>query len=52
MDVLQINWMTFLTQIVGLAAWVFLAAAIYALVENQIDRRNPVKTGNPEHSAQ
>ena len=41
MDVLQINWMTFLTQIVGLSMWVFLAAAIYALVENYVDRRNP-----------
>ena len=45
MDVLQINWMTFLTQIAGLAAWVFLAAAIYSLVEGHFDRRTPDQSG-------
>jgi hypothetical protein len=43
---LQIDWLQFLTQIAGLAAWIFLAAAIYALVENHIDRRNPDQTGH------
>jgi hypothetical protein len=41
MSVLQINWNTFLMQITGLAIWVLLAAAIYALVENYIDGRRP-----------
>jgi hypothetical protein len=39
MDVLGINWMTFLIQIMGLAAWICLAAVIYALVEYVIERR-------------
>jgi len=47
MDVLQINWMQFLMQIAGLAAWIFLAAAIYALVENYIDQRNPGRDRQP-----
>jgi len=45
MDVLQINWMTFLMQVTGLAMWIFLAAAIYALVENYIDRRGSSGSG-------
>lgn len=47
MDVLQINWMTFLTQIAGLAMWVCLAAAVYALVEGQFDRRYPGQDPQP-----
>jgi hypothetical protein len=39
MDVLQINWVPFLTPIAGLAVWIVLAAAIYAFVEKLIDRR-------------
>jgi hypothetical protein len=40
MDVLQINYMTFLTQAVALGIWVCIAAALYAVVENMIEGRS------------
>jgi hypothetical protein len=39
MDVLQINYTTFLMQGLALAAWVCIAAALYAVVENFIEKR-------------
>ena len=43
MDVLQINWETFAIQVLGLVLWVFLAAAVYALVENYVDRHRGLR---------
>jgi hypothetical protein len=40
MDVLQINYADFALQAVGLAAWVFIAAAVYAIVEKFVDARH------------
>jgi hypothetical protein len=43
---LQIVWSQFLLQIAELAAWIFLAAAVYALIEGHFDRRNPDQTSD------
>ncbi len=37
MDVLQINYFDFLMQALGLAAWVCIAAALYAIAERAIE---------------
>ena len=39
MDVLQINYFDFLMQAVGLAAWVCIAAAVYAIVEKVVESK-------------
>ena len=36
MDVLQINWLQFLTQALALIGWVLLAAAVYSVGEKAL----------------
>ena len=37
MDVLQINYFDFLMQALGLAAWVWIVGALYAIAERAIE---------------
>jgi hypothetical protein len=37
MDVLQINYADFAMQAVGLAAWIFIVAGLYAVVEKAVE---------------